>query len=219
MAQHDFKSRGIIVDSVKLDLEAMMGAKSSSVKALTGGIAHLFKQNKVERYSGHGKITGKNQVTVLKSDGSSEVLNTKNIIIATGSEVTPFPGIEIDEEQIISSTGALSLKSVPDKMIVIGAGVIGLELGSVWSRLGSQVTAVEFLGAIGGAGIDGEVSKQFQRILQKQGLKFKLNTKVTGARKEGGRILVSVEDVKDPSKKEDVRLLKLFFHFWSVVIV
>merc|ERR1712107_255165 len=126
-----------------------------------------------------------------------------NIMIATGSEVTPFPGIEVDEETIVSSTGALSLKQVPEKMIIIGAGVIGVELGSVWSRLGSQVTAVEFLGHVGGMGIDMDISKQFQRIMTKQGMKFKLNTKVTGAKKEGGKISVSVEGVKD-GKTEDL---------------
>ena len=134
----------------------------------------------------------------------AEVVNTKNIMIATGSEVTPFPGIEVDEKTIVSSTEALSLKQVPEKMIIIGAGVIGVELGSVWSRLGSQVTAVEFLGHVGGMGIDMDISKQFQRIMTKQGLKFKLNTKVTGAKKEaGGKITVSVEGVKD-GKTEDL---------------
>jgi len=203
-ALHEFKQRGIDVENVSLNLENMMKAKETAVKGLTGGIAHLFKQNKVTHLNGHGKITAPNQVTVLKQDGSSEVVNTKSILIATGSEVTPFPGIEIDEETIVSSTGALSLKKVPESMVVIGAGVIGLELGSVWSRLGSKVTAVEFLGSIGGAGIDSEISKNFQKILTKQGLKFKLNTKVTGARREGSGVVVSVEDVKDPSKKEDI---------------
>ncbi|KAG7212578.1 hypothetical protein KM043_012876 [Ampulex compressa] len=121
-----------------------------------------------------------------------------------GSEVTPFPGIEIDEQQIVSSTGALSLSQVPKRLIVIGAGVIGLELGSVWQRLGSQVTAVEFLGSIGGVGIDGEVSKTLQKILSKQGVGFKLGTKVMSAKKTGSEIVVSVEDAKDPSKKEDI---------------
>ncbi|KAJ8964565.1 hypothetical protein NQ314_004869 [Rhamnusium bicolor] len=151
---------------------------------------------------GHGKITGANQVTATKDDGSTEVISTKNILIATGSEVTPFPGIEVDEEQIVSSTGALSLKQVPKRLIVIGAGVIGLELGSVWSRLGSEVTAIEFLPSIGGVGIDGEVAKALQKILTKQGLNFKLGTKVTGAQKEGGTIKVNIEDAKDPNKKE-----------------
>ncbi|XP_077538818.1 dihydrolipoyl dehydrogenase, mitochondrial [Haemaphysalis longicornis] len=201
---NDFKNRGIEVDNVRLNLEKLMEQKSSAVKALTGGIAHLFKQNKVTHIKAHGKITGKNEVTALKQDGSSQVVKTKNIMIATGSEVTPFAGIEVDEDTIVSSTGALSLKKVPEKMIVIGAGVIGLELGSVWSRLGAQVTAVEFLGHIGGMGIDMEISKNFQRILTKQGLKFKLATKVTGATRSGSTIKVSLEDVKDPAKKEDL---------------
>ncbi|CAB3387193.1 Hypothetical predicted protein [Cloeon dipterum] len=201
---NDLKNRGIEITGLSLNLEKMMDAKSTAVKALTGGIAHLFKQNKVRLVSGHGKITGTNEVTALKEDGSSEVVRAKNILIATGSEVTPFPGIEVDEESIVSSTGALKLAKVPEKLVLIGAGVIGLELGSVWSRLGAEVTAVEFLGSIGGLGIDGEVSKNFQRILAKQGLKFKLNTKVTGARKEGSKVLVSVESVKDPEKKEEL---------------
>lgn len=200
----DFKNRGIDVGEVKLNLEKMMEQKSTAVKTLTNGIAHLFKQNKVTQVSGHGSISGPNEVTVHKEDGSSEVIQTKNILIATGSEVTPFPGTEIDEKVIISSTGALSLNRVPEKMILIGAGVIGVELGSVWSRLGSEVTAIEFLGHIGGIGIDMEVSKNFQRILQKQGMKFKLNTMVTSATRTEGGIKVSVESAKDGSKKEEL---------------
>lgn len=123
------------MENVKLNLEKLMEQKRNVVKALTGGIAGLFKKNKVEWVKGHGKITGQNQVTALTSDGSvASTINTKNIIIATGSEVTPFPGVEIDEKQIVSSTGALSLNQVPKRLIVIGAGVIGLELGSVWQR-------------------------------------------------------------------------------------
>merc|ERR1719187_603349 len=137
------------------------------------------------------------------ADGSEQVVNTKNILIATGSEVTPFPGIEIDEETVVSSTGALSLKKVPEQLIVIGAGVIGVELGSVWQRLGSKVTAVEFLGHVGGMGIDLDISKNFQRVMTKQGIKFKLNTKVTAARKENGKVLVTVVSVKD-GKVEDM---------------
>ncbi|XP_037246469.1 dihydrolipoyl dehydrogenase, mitochondrial [Falco rusticolus] len=190
----DFANRGIEITGIRLNLEKMMEQKSGAVKALTGGIAHLFKQNKVVHVSGFGKITGKTQVTATKEDGSTQVINTKNILIATGSEVAPFPGITIDEDNIVSSTGALSLKKVPEKMVVIGAGVIGVELGSVWQRLGADVTAVEFMGHVGGMGIDMEISKNFQRILQKQGLKFKLNTKVTGAtKKPDGTIDVAVE--------------------------
>lgn len=201
----DLTNRGVVVSNVQLDLSKLMEQKSNVVKALTGGIAGLFKKNKIEWINGHGKITGKNQVTALKSDGSVEsTINTKNILIATGSEVTPFSGIEIDEKQIVSSTGALSLSEVPKRLIVIGAGVIGLELGSVWQRLGSDVTAVEFMPTIGGMGIDGEVSKTMQKVLAKQGLKFKLGTKVTAANKSGNEIIVSVEDAKDSNKKEDI---------------
>nr|XP_031535456.1 dihydrolipoyl dehydrogenase, mitochondrial [Vicugna pacos] len=190
----DFASRGIEMSEVRLNLEKMMEQKNNAVKALTGGIAHLFKQNKVVHVNGYGKITGKTQVTATKADGGTQVIDTKNILIATGSEVSPFPGITIDEDTVVSSTGALSLKKVPEKMVVIGAGVIGVELGSVWQRLGADVTAVEFLGHVGGIGIDMEISKNFQRILQKQGFKFKMNTKVTGAtKKSDGKIDVSIE--------------------------
>uniref|UniRef100_A0A8C5FC75 Dihydrolipoyl dehydrogenase n=1 Tax=Gadus morhua TaxID=8049 RepID=A0A8C5FC75_GADMO len=190
----DFESRGIEITGLTLNLEKMMAQKSGAVKALTGGIAHLFKQNKVTHVNGYGRVSGKNQVTAICDDGSEQVINSKNILIATGSEVTPFPGIEIDEETIVSSTGALSLSKVPAELIVIGAGVIGVELGSVWQRLGSKVTAVEFLGHVGGLGIDMEISKNFQRILQKQGMKFKLGTKVMGAsRRPDGKIDVAVE--------------------------
>jgi len=198
----DLASRGVLVDNVRVDLAKMMGAKSTAVKSLTGGIAQLFKKNKITAINGWGTITGPNEVTAKKADGSTEVVKTKNIMIATGSEVTPFPGITIDEETIVSSTGALSLKEIPKRMVVIGAGVIGLELGSVWSRLGSEVTAVEFLSTIGGVGIDGEVSKAFQKILVKQGLNFKLDTKVISAQKTGSGIKVAVEGVKDGKKEE-----------------
>lgn len=200
----DLKNRGVLVDNVRLDLDKLLEQKSTVVKALTSGIAGLFKKNKVEWVKGHGKITDKNQVSALGADGKVETtINAKNIVIATGSEVTPFAGIEIDEKQIVSSTGALDLNPVPKRLIVIGAGVIGLELGSVWQRLGSEVTAVEFMPTIGGAGIDGEVSKSLQKVLNKQGLNFKLGNKVTGARRTGSSVIeVSIEDAKDPSKKE-----------------
>lgn len=198
----ELNTRGIIVENVRLDLEALMEQKTKAVKSLTGGIAQLFKKNQITHVNGIGTITGPNTVVAKKADGSEEVVNTKNIMIATGSEVTPFPGIEIDEEIIVSSTGALKLKQVPSKMGLIGAGVIGLELGSVWQRLGSEVIAVEFLNSIGGAGIDQEVSKSFQKILTKQGFKFMLGTKVLSAVKSGNGVTVSVESVKDGSKKD-----------------
>jgi len=205
MAQSgDLDKRGIEVGELRLNLDKMMGEKTKAVSALTGGIKMLFKGNKVTHIEGHGRITGPNQVSVLDPSGQiTQVVSTKNIMIATGSEVTPFPGIEVDEKMIVSSTGALSLKEVPEKMVVIGAGVIGVELGSVWSRLGSQVTAVEFMGHVGGMGIDMDISKQFQRIMTKQGIKFKLNTKVTAAKHDGDKIIVSVEGVKD-GKVEDM---------------
>jgi dihydrolipoamide dehydrogenase len=198
----DLANRGINVGHVELDLQKLMGQKSNAVKSLTGGIAQLFKKNKITHINGWGSITGANTVEAKLNDGSVDTVNTKYMIIASGSEVTPFPGIEIDEETIVSSTGALSLKEVPKRMVVIGAGVIGLELGSVWSRLGSEVTAIEYLNTIGGVGIDGEVSKTFQKVLTKQGLKFKLGTKVMGATKTGSGVTVSVESVKDGAKEE-----------------
>jgi dihydrolipoamide dehydrogenase len=204
MAKHnDLNSRGIEIEGLKLNLRKMMEQKESAVKALTGGVVHLFKQNKVTHVQGFGRISGTNEVTVDKADGTQQKLTTKNILIATGSEVTPFPGIEIDEETIVSSTGALSLKQVPDKMIVIGAGVIGVELGSVWSRLGAQVTLVEFLGNIGGVGIDLEIAKTLQRSLTKQGLKFLVQTKVISAsRQADGTIKVLIEDLKKGKQEE-----------------
>lgn len=198
MAVHgDFQTRGIEFDNVKLNLDVLMEQKRSAVKSLTSGIAQLFKKNKVTHIEGFGKITGPNEVTISKTDNTTETVKANNILIATGSEVTPFPGIEIDEKNIVSSTGALALEKVPEKMIVIGGGVIGLELGSVWSRLGAEVTVVEYLGQIGGLGIDGEIAKKFQQILTKQGLNFKLNTKVLTANKVGeDQIEVQIESAK-----------------------
>ncbi|XP_011495847.1 PREDICTED: dihydrolipoyl dehydrogenase, mitochondrial [Ceratosolen solmsi marchali] len=201
----DLKERGIDVSGIQLNLPKLMEQKTNVVKALTGGIAGLFKKNKIELIKGHGKITGNNQVTALGPDGSTvATVNAKNILIATGSEVTPFQGFEVDEKEIVTSTGALSLETVPKSLIVIGAGVIGLELGSVWQRLGSEVTAIEFMPTIGGVGMDGEVRKTLQKILTKQGFKFKLGTKVTAASKQNNQIEVSLEDAKDSNKKESM---------------
>jgi dihydrolipoamide dehydrogenase len=154
------KKRGTLVEGVKLNLPQMLKAKDDSVNGLTKGIEILFKQNKVDYIKGAASFVSPNTISVQLLDGGESTVEAKNIIIATGSEVTPFPGgaIEIDEEQIVSSTGALSLQKVPGKMVVIGGGIIGLEMGSVWSRLGAEVTVVEFLNSIGGAGIDEEIS-------------------------------------------------------------
>ncbi|KAF7419265.1 dihydrolipoamide dehydrogenase precursor [Pleurotus ostreatus] len=196
--QHDLKRRGIDVSGVSLNLPTMLKAKEDAVTGLTKGIEYLFKANKVDYIKGSGSFVSPTRIGVQLLDGGETEVEAKNIIIATGSEVAPFPGggIQIDEKQIVSSTGALDLQEVPKKMVVIGGGVIGLELGSVWSRLGAEVTVVEFLGAIGGVGIDEEVAKQFQKILSKQGIKFKLNTKVLSADKEGGKVLIKTEAAK-----------------------
>lgn len=200
----EMAKRGIEFDNVRLDLPKFMAQKDNAVKGLTQGVAYLFKANKVTHVQGHGTITSANEITVTKADGSTEVVKSKNILIATGSEVMPFPGITIDEERVVSSTGALSLKEVPKSIVMIGGGVIGLELGSVWSRLGSKVTCVEFLPHIGGQGIDMEVSKAFQKILTKQGLQFKLQHKVVSADTTGAEIMVNVESVKNPGKMEQL---------------
>lgn len=202
---HDIKKRGIDVEGVKLNLPQMLKAKDESVQGLTKGIELLFKQNKVDYIKGTASFASPTTISVQLNEGGESTVEAKNIIIATGSEVTPFPGgaIEIDEEQIISSTGALSLQKVPGKMVVIGGGIIGLEMGSVWSRLGSEVVVVEFLNSIGGAGIDEEISKQFQKSLTKQGLKFKLSTKVLSAEKKDGKVIVTTEAAKD-GKQETI---------------
>ncbi|CCM06592.1 uncharacterized protein FIBRA_08870 [Fibroporia radiculosa] len=196
--QHDLKRRGIDVSDVALNLPQMLKAKEEAVFGLTRGIETLFKMNKVDWIKGSASFVSPTRLSVQLNDGSQTEIEAKNVIIATGSEVAPFPGggIQIDEEQIVSSTGALALQKVPEKMVIIGGGIIGLEMGSVWSRLGAQVTVVEFLGGIGGAGIDEEIAKQFQRILTKQGMKFMLNTKVLSAEKRDGKVHVKTEAAK-----------------------
>jgi dihydrolipoamide dehydrogenase len=197
-----FADHGIKVSDVKLDLKTMMSRKDDVVTQLTQGIEFLFKKNKVDYFKGLGSITkaepGAHEVTIKldslgKNDqGKAQKITTKNVVVATGSEVTPLPGVNIDEKTIISSTGALDLKEVPKSMVVIGAGVIGLEMGSVWRRLGADVTVVEYLDFILPP-MDAEVRKQTQRILEKQGLKFRLGTKVTGVRAGTSSATVSVE--------------------------
>ncbi|KAL6156631.1 dihydrolipoamide dehydrogenase precursor [Exserohilum turcicum] len=193
---HDTKGRGIEVGDVKLNLPAMMKAKDSSVSGLTKGIEFLFKKNNVEYIKGTGAFQDEHTIAVNLTEGGETTVRGKNILIATGSEATPFPGLTIDEQKVITSTGAIALQEVPQKMTVIGGGIIGLEMASVWSRLGAEVTVVEFLGQIGGPGMDNEIAKQAQKILQKQGLKFKLNTKVTAGEVHEAGVKVSVEAAK-----------------------
>jgi len=201
-AKHDFANRGIDGgEHISLNLEKMMKAKDTSVTGLTKGIEFLFKKNNVEYIKGAGSFADENTLSVKLNDGGETTLRAKNIIIATGSEPTPFPGLEVDEKKIVTSTGAIALKEVPKKMIVIGGGVIGLEMGSVWSRLGAEVTVVEFLGAIGGPGMDVDVAKQTQKILQKQGLKFKLKIKVVTGDASGEGVKLEVE-AADGGKQE-----------------
>lgn len=189
-----------LVDSVGLNLDAMLKSKVQAVTGLTRGIEGLFKKNGVDYIKGTGSFVTPTRIAVQLNDGGETEVEAKNVVIATGSDVAPFPGgaITIDEKRIVSSTGALDLTKVPKKMVVIGGGIIGLEMGSVWSRLGAEVTVIEFLGGIGGVGIDEEIAKQFEKILAKQGLKFKLNTKVLSAEPKGedGPVVVKYEPAK-----------------------
>ena len=189
-ANHHLGAFGVKVGGVSLDLPTMMGHKDKVVSDNTSGIAFLFKKHKITHVVGTGTITSPTTVVV-----NGETLTTKNIVIATGSDVTRLPGIEIDEETIVSSTGALALKSVPKRLVVIGGGVIGLELGSVWHRLGAEVTVVEFLDFILPP-MDGEIRKAAQRILEKQGLQFKLGAKVVSAVKGKKGVTLTLEPAK-----------------------
>lgn len=185
-AEKDFAGLGIKT-RVELDLPAMMAGKDKTVSALTQGIAFLFKKNKVDYIQGFGKITGSGTVEV-----GGKTYSAKNIVIATGSDVATLPNVDIDEQRIVSSTGALALSQVPKKMLVIGAGVIGLELGSVWRRLGAEVTVVEYLPHIL-PGMDGEIQKQATRMFKKQKIKFELSRKVTGVNKSKSGLMVTTE--------------------------
>ena len=199
---HSLKKRGIDVKDVTLNLPTMMQAKEKAVTGLTKGVEMLLKKNKVDYIKGMASFASPTSVDVQLLDGGNTQVEAKNIIIATGSEVTPFPGVEIDEKQIVSSTGALSLEKVPEKMVVIGGGVIGLELGSVWSRLGAQVTVIEFQDSIGGPGADAELVKQFKKVLEKQGLKFEMGTKVSSVEKNNGKVSLKAETKSDGKTKE-----------------
>jgi dihydrolipoamide dehydrogenase len=191
-ARDGLNAYGIKVPTVELDLGAMQDQKSKVVKELTQGIEFLFRKNKVTALKGTGRLNGPGRVQVELNGGGSQELVAKHVVLATGSEVAPLPGVDIDEQRIVSSTGALELEDVPNHLVVVGAGYIGLELGTVWRRLGAKVTVVEFLDRIT-PGMDLEVSRQFQRLLSRQGLGFKLATKVTGVDDSGDRLLVATE--------------------------
>jgi dihydrolipoamide dehydrogenase len=200
-ASHGLAAHGIGLTDVTLDLGTMMARKGKVVDDLTKGIEFLFKKNKIDYLRGWGSIAKAGEVTVAGAAGESSTLKAKSIIIATGSESTPLPGVETDEKKIVTSTGALELDKLPKQLIVIGAGVIGLELGSVWSRLGAEVTVIEFLDRIL-PGMDSEIAKQTQRVLKKQGLDFKLGRKVTGAKKGRGKVTLTVETVSGGKAEE-----------------
>ena len=190
-AGHGLGALGVVVAPPRLDLAAMMKHKDDTVAANVNGVAFLFKKNKIDWLQGEGRIVAPGRVAVA-ADGKEPTYEAKAIVIATGSDVARLPGIEIDERQIVSSTGALALPKVPKSLIVVGAGVIGLELGSVWRRLGAQVTVVEFLDRIL-PGMDGEVGKQTQRLLERQGLKFHLSHKVAAAEKTANAVKTTIE--------------------------
>ncbi len=205
-AKKDFNNQGIEVNGIKLNISKMMSNKNKSVQVLTKGVEFLFKKNKVIYLKGKGVLFSKNDVVVY-NENSKESYKAKYIVIATGSEASSLPGIKIDEKNIISSTGALSLTSVPEKLVVIGGGYIGLEMGSVWSRLGSDVTVIEYLDHIT-PGMDREISKEFQKILSKQGIKFKLNSKVKQIEDKKDSVLVEFTDV-NTSKNETIKANKV----------
>jgi dihydrolipoamide dehydrogenase len=191
-AAHKFADMGIKVGTPAIDLAAMLKYKQGSVDGNVKGVDYLFKKNKIETFHGTGRIAARGKVEVKNADGKAQVLETKNVVIATGSDAARLNGIDFDEKRIVSSTGALELPDVPKKLLIVGAGIIGLELGSVWRRLGADVTIVEFLDHIL-PGIDTEVAKQFHRILQKQGIAVRLSSKVAGVDSSGKVLKVKVE--------------------------
>jgi dihydrolipoyl dehydrogenase len=194
-AGHSFAQMGIKVGKPSVDLAALLKYKDGNVESNVKGVDFLFKKNKIEAFHGSGRIAAPGKVEVKADDGKTQTLETKNIVIATGSDVARLPGIDIDEKRVVSSTGALDLVKVPQKLLVVGAGIIGMELGSVWRRLGAEVTVVEFLDHIL-PGLDSEIARQFQRIQQRQGIAFKLSSKVTGVDTSGKLLKVKVEPVE-----------------------
>ena len=206
----NFSNLGIEVGKIKLNLDKVMKNKDKAVDALTKGIEFLFKKNKVTYYKGIASLKSSNQISVASSKNKEIIIETENVIISTGSEPVSLPGIKFDEKVIVSSTGALSLNTVPKKMVVIGGGYIGLEMGSVWSRLGSEVHVIEFLDHIT-PGMDKEISKEFMKILQKQGINFHLETKVESIKKnnKGAIILTSDKNKKKINFNCDVALISV----------
>ncbi|MCB1518843.1 MAG: dihydrolipoyl dehydrogenase [Hyphomicrobiaceae bacterium] len=191
-AQHSFDKLGIEIAAPKVNLEKMMAHKDATVESNVSGIDYLMKKNGIKVFRGTGSLAAANKVIVTPDSGDPETIDTKNVVLATGSVSANLKGIDVDEERIVTSTGALKLSKVPEHLLIVGAGVIGLELGSVWQRLGAKVTVVEFLDRIL-PGMDGEVAKQFQRMLTKQGFTFKLSTKVTGIDSSGEKLKATLE--------------------------
>ena len=200
-AKKDFNQQGIEIEGIKLNIEKMMSNKNKSIQVLTKGVEFLFKKNNVTYIKGKGVLFSKNDIVVYDNDKKNNY-KAKNIVIATGSEVASLPGIDIDEKNIISSTGALSLKQVPKKLAIIGGGYIGLEMGSVWSRLGSKVTVFEYLEYIT-PGMDREISNEFKKILTKQGINFKMGSKVSSVKNMGDIVSINYTDVKNSKNEKD----------------
>jgi dihydrolipoamide dehydrogenase len=199
-ATHNFANLGIKLKGITLDLPAMMAHKDKTVDQLTKGVEYLFRKNKVDYVVAAGVIGASNRVDLRLNGGGLRQVETKAIVIATGSEPTPLPGVAIDEKTVVSSTGALALPKVPNRLVVVGAGYIGLEMGSVWRRLGANVTVVEFLDRIT-PGLDGEIAKQFQRLLAKQGMQFKLGTRVAGIERKAGALQVILEPAQGGARE------------------
>ena len=201
-AKKDFNQQGIEINGIKLNIEKMMSNKNKSIQVLTKGVEFLFKKNKVSYFKGFGSFVSDKKIKIKGSDGKESEIEGENIIIATGSEPSKMPNINFDEERIVSSTGALSLKKVPKKMIVIGGGYIGLEMGSVWSRLGSDVHVIEFLDHIT-PGMDKEISNEFMKILKKQNIKFHMSTKVEKITKKGENVEIETSNSKGEKSSHD----------------
>jgi len=200
-ARHGFASHGIVFEGLSLDLAAMMKRKTEAVDGLAKGIAFLLKKNGVERIQGEARIEKPGQIAVTGPDGESKQVAAERILVATGSTSAELPGVAVDEKRIVSSTGALAFESVPERLVVVGAGAIGLELGSVWSRLGAEVTVLEFLDHIL-PGMDREIAKHTQRVLSRQGLSFQLASKVTGAETGGDEVVLRVEPAAGGEAKQ-----------------